>query len=94
MTDHRTLKDLSSKDLDDMSIEEWAAIAQEHEDFLNQLESLAISAIASGNWWPVYDLISEVETWQGEQALLEEKSRAEDPMKDLWNLAFSKENNA
>jgi hypothetical protein len=77
-----------------MSIEEWAAIAQEHEDFLNQLESLAISAIASGNWWPVYDLISEVETWQGEQALLEEKSRAEDPMKDLWNLAFSKENNA
>jgi hypothetical protein len=32
-----------------------AEIAQEHEDFLNQLKSLAISAIASGNWWPVYD---------------------------------------
>jgi hypothetical protein len=74
--------------------EQAAEIAQEHEDFLNQLESLAISAIASGNWWPVYDLISEVETWQGEQALLEEKSRAEDPLAELWAIAFPKENNA
>ncbi len=63
-----------------------AEIAQEHEDFLNQLESLAISAIASGDWWPVYDLISELETWQGEQALLEEKKL----LADLWALAFPK----
>jgi hypothetical protein len=70
--------------------EQTTQIAQEHEDFLNQLESLAISAIASGNWWSVYDLISEVETWQGEQALLEEKNQTEDPMKDLWALAFPK----
>lgn len=31
MTDKRTLKDLSSEDLDDMSIEEWAAIAKRTE---------------------------------------------------------------
>ncbi len=77
-------------DTPQLTPEQVAEIAQEHEDFLNQLESLAISAIASGNWWPVYDLISEVETWQGEQALLEEKSPIEDPMKDLWNLVFPK----
>jgi hypothetical protein len=77
-------------DTPQLTHEQVAEITQEHEDFLNQLESLAISAIASGNWWPVYDLISEVETWQGEQALLEEKSPAEDPMKDLWNLVFPK----
>jgi hypothetical protein len=71
--------------------EQAAEIAQEHEDFLTQLESLAIGAIASGNWWPVYDLISEVETWQGEQALLQEKNQTEDPMKELWALAFPKE---
>ncbi len=73
--------------------EQVTEIAQQHEEFLTQLESLAISAIASGNWHPVYDLISEVETWQGEQALLEDKSRAEDHIKDLSNLAFSKGQN-
>jgi len=31
MTDHRTLKDLSSKDLDDMSLEQWAEIAKRTE---------------------------------------------------------------
>ncbi len=67
-----------------------AEIAQEHEAFLNQLESLAISAIASGDWQPVYELIAELETWQGEQALLEEKSRVGDPMKELWSLVFPK----
>jgi hypothetical protein len=77
-------------DTPQLSHEQAAEIAQLHEAFLTQLESLAISAIASGNWWPVYDLISEVETWQGEQALLEEKSSTEDPMKHLWNLVFPK----
>ncbi|MBD0343330.1 MAG: hypothetical protein ICV63_00545 [Coleofasciculus sp. Co-bin14] len=33
-------------------------IAQEHEDFLNQLESLAIMALASGDWSEVYDHIN------------------------------------
>jgi hypothetical protein len=31
MTDNRTLKDLSSEDLDNMSLEEWAAIAKRTE---------------------------------------------------------------
>lgn len=31
MSDNRTLKDLSSDDLDNMSIEEWAAIAKRTE---------------------------------------------------------------
>jgi hypothetical protein len=35
-----------------------AEIAQEHEAFLNQLESLAISAIATGDWAEVYDFIN------------------------------------
>ncbi len=33
-------------------------IAQEHEDFLNRLESLAIMAIASADWSEVYDHIN------------------------------------
>ncbi|HEY9597933.1 MAG TPA: hypothetical protein V6D33_09710 [Cyanophyceae cyanobacterium] len=32
-------------------------IAQEYEGFLNELEGLAIEAIASNDWSPVYDLI-------------------------------------
>ncbi len=60
-------------DTPQLTHEQVAEIAQQHEDFLNQLESLAISAIASGDWQPVYELIAELETWQGEQALLEEK---------------------
>jgi hypothetical protein len=78
-------------DTPQLTHEQVAEITQQHKDFLNQLESLAISAIASGNWWPVYDLISEVETWQGEQALLEEKSRAEDLLAELWVIAFNKD---
>lgn len=31
MTDNRTLKDLTSEDLDNMSLEEWAAIAKRTE---------------------------------------------------------------
>jgi hypothetical protein len=31
MTDKRTLKDLSSEDLDNMSLEEWAVIAKQTE---------------------------------------------------------------
>jgi hypothetical protein len=77
-------------DTPQLTHEQVAEIAQQHEDFLNQLESLAISAIASGDWQPVYELIAELETWQGEQALLGEKSPIEDPMKDLWNLVFPK----
>ncbi len=44
-------------DTPQLTHEQVEEIAQEHEDFLNQLESLAISAIASGDWWPVHDLI-------------------------------------
>jgi hypothetical protein len=77
-------------DTPELTHEQVAEIAQLHENFLNQLESLAISAIASGDWQPIYELIAELETWQGEQALLEEKSPAEDPMKHLWSLVFPK----
>ncbi len=63
-------------DTPQLTHEEVAEIAQLHEDFLNQLESLAIGALASGNWWPVYELIASLETWEGEQALLENKSPA------------------
>jgi hypothetical protein len=38
--------------------EQAGEIAQEHEDFLNRLESLAIVAIASGDWGEVYDHIN------------------------------------
>jgi hypothetical protein len=33
MTDNRTLKDLSSEDLDNLSIEEWAAICASQQRF-------------------------------------------------------------
>jgi hypothetical protein len=71
--------------------EQVAEIAQEHEDFLNQLESLAISAIATGNWYPLLDLVSEVETWQAEQDLLAQKSHVEDPLKELWAICASQQ---
>ena len=80
-------------DTPQLSHEQLQEIAQEHEAFLTELESLAIQAIASGDWQPIYELIASLETWQGEQALLEEKSPVEDPMKDLWNLVFPKESN-
>ena len=76
-------------DTPQLTHEQVSQIAQEHEDFLNQLESLAISAIASGDWWPVYSLISEIETGQVEQLTLTEESQAEDPMEDLWSLVLS-----
>ena len=72
-----------------LSHEQVTEIAQEHEDFFNQLKSLAISAIASGDWSPVESLISEVETWQAEQALLQEKTQTEDPLAEA--LAFPKD---
>ena len=77
-------------DTPQLTHDQVAEIAQEHESFLTELEGLAIASIASGDWQPVYELIAELETWQGEQALLEEKSRAEDPMKELWSLVFPK----
>jgi hypothetical protein len=69
-------------DTPQLTHEQVAEIAQEHEDFLNQLEGLAIIAIPSGDWQPVYELIASLETWQGEQALLEEESPVEDPISD------------
>ncbi len=60
-------------DTPQLSHEQVAEIAQIHESFLTELEGQAIGAIASGDWQPVYELIAELETWQGEQALLEEK---------------------
>ena len=74
-------------DTSQLSHEQVAEIAQQHEDFLNQLELLAIQAIASGDWQPIYKLIAELETWQGEQALLEEKKH----LVDLWAIAFQKD---
>lgn len=37
-------------------------ICQEYEPFLNQLEGLAIQALASGDWSEVYDHINQVRT--------------------------------
>jgi hypothetical protein len=45
-------------DTPQLTHERVAEIAQLHEDFLNQLESLAIEAIATGEWEAVYDHIS------------------------------------
>lgn len=78
-------------DTPQLTHEQVAKIAQLHEDFLNQLEGLAIQAIASGDWQPIHELIASLETWQGEQDLLEEKGCVEDPLKELWNFAFQKE---
>lgn len=45
-------------DTSPLSHELATEITQQHKDFLNQLESLAISAIASGDWSEVYDHIN------------------------------------
>ena len=76
-------------DTPQLTHEQVAEIAQEHGDFLNQLESLAIGALASGDWRPVQDLISSAETWQAEQVLVEEKQT--DSINHLRALAFPKE---
>ena len=78
-------------DTPQLTHEQVAEISQQHEDFLNQLESLAISALASGDWWPVHDLIASVEVWQGEEALREAKENPTDSINHLWNVAFPKE---
>lgn len=45
-------------DTPQLTHEQVAEITQLHENFLNQLESLAISAIAFGDWSEVYDYIN------------------------------------
>ncbi len=45
-------------DTSPLSHERASEIAQEHEDFLNQLEGLAIGAIATGDWSEVYNFIN------------------------------------
>lgn len=77
-------------DTPQLSHEQVAEICQLHENFLNQLEGLAIQGLATGNWYPLLDLVSEVETWQAEQDLLAQKSHVEDPFKELWAIAFPK----
>ncbi|HEY9650288.1 MAG TPA: hypothetical protein V6C95_06470 [Coleofasciculaceae cyanobacterium] len=45
-----------------------AEISQEHEPWLNQLEGLAIEAIATNNWSPVFEHLNEIMAWSDSQA--------------------------
>ncbi len=76
-------------DTPQLSHEQVAEITQEHEDFLTQLEGLAIAAIASGDWSQFEQFVNDFRLAQDVQT-----GSAEDLMKDLWNLAFQKETNA
>ncbi len=40
-----------------------AEIVQEHEPWLNQLEGLAIEAIATHDWTPVLEHLNEIMAW-------------------------------
>jgi len=42
-------------------------IAQQHEAWLNELEGVAIEAIASANWTPVLEHLNEIMAWQDSQ---------------------------
>jgi hypothetical protein len=70
------------------SHEQAQEIAQEHESFLTELEGQAIASIASGDWTQFEQFVNDFRVSQDVQA-----SPTEGPMKDLWNLAFPKENN-
>ncbi|MCA1991543.1 MAG: hypothetical protein LDL41_05780 [Coleofasciculus sp. S288] len=53
-----------------------AEISQEHEGFLNELEGLAIEAIASNNWTPVLQHLNEIMAWQDANLHEAQKSKA------------------
>jgi hypothetical protein len=59
-----------------------AELAQLHEGFLGELEGLAIQAIASNDWSPVYDLIGsfQVELTLNalQEAIASRKANSED----------------
>jgi hypothetical protein len=68
----------------ELTHEEVAEIAQLHENFLTELESLAIASIASGDWSQFEQFVNDFRVSQDVQ----EVSTAENLIKDLWNLAF------
>ncbi len=67
-----------------LSHEQAAEIAQEHESFLTELEGLAIGAIASGDWSQFEQFVNDFRISQDVQ----EVSTTENLIKDLWSLAF------
>lgn len=73
-------------DTPQLTHQEVTEIAQLHESFLNQLEGLAIQAIASRDWTQFEQFVNDFRVSQDVQA-----NPNEDPLAELWAIAFSKE---
>jgi hypothetical protein len=71
----------------ELTHEQVAEIAQEHESFLTELEGLAIASIASGDWTQFEQFLNDFRVTQE----ADETNQTEDPLKELWDVAFSKE---
>jgi hypothetical protein len=72
-------------DTPELTHEVVAEISQLHENFLSQLESLAISAIASGNWDEFEDFVNDFRLTRDVEI-----EPNEDPLAELWAIAFQR----
>jgi hypothetical protein len=75
-------------DTPQLSHEQAQEIAQQHESFLTELEGLAIASIASGDWTQFEQFVNDFRACQDIQT-----NPSEDPLAELWAIAFNKENN-
>ena len=74
-------------DTPQLTYDQVAEIAQEHESFLTELEGLAIASIASGDWTQFEQFVNDFRVTQE----ADETNQTEDQLKELWDVAFSKE---
>ncbi len=53
-----------------------AEIRAEHEDFLTELEALAVEGLATGDWTPVLEHLNEIMSWQDAELHEAQKRKA------------------
>jgi hypothetical protein len=74
---------LSAEPLD----ERLEELKQKYETVLTLLESHFLGALLSGNWDEFEDFVNDFRVTQE----ADETNQIEDPLKQLWDVAFSKE---
>jgi hypothetical protein len=62
-------------------------LRQQYETVLTLLESHFLGALLSGNWDEFEDFVNDFRVTQE----ADETNQIEDPLKELWDVAFSKE---
>lgn len=82
-----TKQETSMTDMPQLTHGQATEIAQLHESFLTELEGLAIIAIASGDWTQFEQFVNDFRASRQDV----ETNPNEDPLAELWAIAFSKE---